>query len=290
MLEQFSRTGLLLGRAAMERLEKSRVAVFGIGGVGGYVCEALVRSGIGAFDLVDNDKVSLTNLNRQIIATRKTIGRRKVDVMRERILEINPSADVRTHDCFFLPENADAFPFEDYDYIVDAVDTVTAKIALAMRAQEKNVPIISSMGAGNKLDATAFRVADIYETKVCPLAKVMRRELKKRGVERLKVVYSEEVPIRSNAARLEDESTVCAQENNSGISEICEDGQRYAGENISAHISGTDVRKDGNSDDARPELPERDEVRRSIPGSVAFVPSVAGLIIAGEVVKDLAYK
>lgn len=290
MLEQFSRTGLLLGRAAMERLENARVAVFGIGGVGGYVCEALVRSGIGAFDLVDNDKVSLTNLNRQIIATRKTIGRSKVEVMRERILEINPEADVRTHECFFLPENADALPFEDYDYIVDAVDTVTAKIALAMRAQEKNVPIISSMGAGNKLDATAFRVADIYETKVCPLAKVMRRELKKRGVERLKVVYSEEMPIRSNATGPEDESTVCAQENNSGISEICGGSQRYTGENISGHIGRTDVRKDGNDDDARLELSERDEVRRSIPGSVAFVPSVAGLIIAGEVVKDLAYK
>lgn len=290
MLEQFARTELLLGREAMERLEKSRVAVFGVGGVGGYVCEALVRSGIGAFDLVDNDKVSLTNLNRQIIATWKTLGRSKVEVMRERILEINPEAEVRIHDCFFLPENADAFPFEDYDYVVDAVDTVTAKIALVMRAQEKNVPIISSMGAGNKLDATAFRVADIYETKVCPLAKVMRRELKKRGVERLKVVYSEEVPVRLNAAGAED-GLGCAQENSNSnrdigdIAEICESGQqKHIGENI----GGTGVRKDGNDDDARPDLSERDAVRRSIPGSVAFVPSVAGLIIAGEVIKDLA--
>lgn len=255
MLEQFSRTGLLLGKAAMERLESSRVAVFGVGGVGGYVCEALVRSGIGAFDLVDNDKVSLTNLNRQIIATRKTIGRSKVEVMRERILEINPAAEVRIHDCFFLPENAATFPFEDYNYVVDAVDTVTAKIALVMWAQEKKVPIISSMGAGNKLDAAAFRVADIYETKVCPLAKVMRRELKKRGVERLKVVYSEEMPVRSHTAEAANGQTGCSQEKN-----------------------------------ALPELSERDAMRRSIPGSVAFVPSVAGLIIAGEVVKDLAYK
>ena len=249
MTGQFTRTRLLLGEAAMERLRESRVAVFGIGGVGGHVCEALVRSGIGAFDLVDNDKVSLTNLNRQLIATTKTIGRSKVEVMRERILEINPEADVRMHDCFFLPENADAFPFEDCDYVVDAVDTVTAKIALVMRAQEKNIPVISSMGAGNKLDATAFRVADIYETKVCPLAKVMRRELKKRGVERLKVVYSEEIPIRSNAAGTEDELTGSTPEEDSS---------------------------------------NRDAVRKSIPGSVAFVPSVAGLIIAGEVVKDLA--
>ena len=267
MLGQFARTELLLGKAAMARLRKARVAVFGIGGVGGYVCEALVRSGIGAFDLVDNDKVSLTNLNRQIIATRKTLGRSKVEVMRERILEINPEAEVRTHECFFLPENADAFPFEDYDYIVDAVDTVTAKIALVMLAQEKNVPIISSMGAGNKLDATAFRVADIYETKVCPLAKVMRRELKKRGVERLKVVYSEEMPIQSDATGAEGGNQ---QKHTSG------------------QIGGTDVEKTGNSDDACPELSERDAMRRSIPGSVAFVPSVAGLIIAGEVVKDLA--
>ena len=175
MLTQFSRTELLLGKDAMKRLADARVAVFGIGGVGGYVCEALVRSGVGAFDLIDDDKVCLTNLNRQIIATRKTVGKYKTEVMKERILDINPDADVRIHNCFFLPESADEFPFEEYDYVVDAVDTVTAKIALVMKAKEKNIPIISSMGAGNKLDGSQFRVADIYKTKVCPLAKVMRR-------------------------------------------------------------------------------------------------------------------
>lgn len=188
MLTQFSRTELLLGKEAMEKLQNSRVAVFGIGGVGGYVCEALARSGVGAFDLIDDDKVCLTNLNRQIIATYKTIGKYKTEVMKERILDINPKADVRVHKCFFLPENADEFPYEDYDYMVDAVDTVTAKISLVMKAQEKHIPIISSMGAGNKLDGSQFKVADIYKTKVCPLAKVMRRELKKRGVKKLKVV------------------------------------------------------------------------------------------------------
>lgn len=239
MLEQFSRTELLLGKEAMEKLASSRVAVFGIGGVGGYVCEALVRSGVGAFDLIDNDKVCLTNLNRQIIATRQTIGQYKTRVMKERMLSINPEADVRLYECFFLPENADQFPFPQYDYIVDAVDTVTAKIELAVRAREAHVPVISSMGAGNKLDAAAFRVADLYDTKVCPLAKVMRRELRKRGVERLKVVYSEEEPIKPAA----------------GEDKISREGS-----------SGP----------------------RGIPGSVAFVPSVAGLMIAGEVVKDLA--
>lgn len=233
MQESFSRTHMLLGGEAMERLGRSRVAVFGIGGVGGYVCEALVRSGLGAFDLIDNDRVSITNLNRQIIATRKTLGKYKVDVMRERILEINPKAEVRVYPCFFLPENADSFPFGEYDYVVDAVDTVTAKIELILRAQESGVPVISSMGAGNKLDAGAFRTADIYETKVCPLARVMRRELRKRHVERLKVVYSEEEPF-------------------------------------------TPQRQE-----------EGDSVRKAVPGSVAFVPSVAGLLIAGEVVRDL---
>ena len=174
MLTQFSRTELLLGKEAMDKLKNSRVAVFGIGGVGGYVCEALVRSGVGAFDLIDDDKVCLTNLNRQIIATRKTVGKYKVDVMKERMLEINPDVNVRIHKCFFLPENADEFPFDEYDYVVDAVDTVTAKIELVMKSQAMNVPIISSMGAGNKLDASAFKVADIYKTQMCPLAKVMR--------------------------------------------------------------------------------------------------------------------
>lgn len=248
MLTQFSRTELLLGKEAMDKLAGSRVAVFGIGGVGGYVCEALVRSGVGAFDLIDDDKVCLTNLNRQIIATRSTVGRYKVDVMKERMLDINPDVDVRTHQCFFLPENAEDFPFEEYDYVVDAVDTVTAKIALVMQAKEKHVPIISSMGAGNKLDGSQFRVADIYKTKVCPLAKVMRRELKKRGVKKLKVVYSEELPTRP----VEDMSISCR------TNCICPPG--------AAH---------------------KCTERRDIPGSVAFVPSVAGLIIAGEVVKDL---
>ena len=196
MLTQFSRTELLLGKEAMNRLEGARVAVFGIGGVGGYVCEALARSGVGKLDLIDNDKVCMSNLNRQIIATRKTVGQYKTEVMKDRILDINPEAEVNIHNCFFLPDNADEFPFEEYDYVVDAVDTVTAKIALVMKCKELDIPIISSMGAGNKLDASEFRVTDIYKTKVCPLAKVMRRELKKRGVKKLKVVYSEEEPIR----------------------------------------------------------------------------------------------
>lgn len=248
MLNQFSRTELLLGNAAMEKLQKSRVAVFGIGGVGGYVCEALVRSGVGAFDLIDDDKVCLTNLNRQIIATRKTVGQYKAEVMKNRILEINPNADVRIHKCFFLPENAQDFHFEEYDYIVDAVDTVTAKIELVLKAKEQNVPIISCMGAGNKLDGSQFKVADIYKTKVCPLAKVMRRELKKRGVKKLKVVYSEEKPIRP----IDDMAISCRTHC------ICPPGAKH---------KCTD--------------------RRDIPGSTAFVPSMAGLLIAGEVVKDL---
>lgn len=245
MREQFSRTEILLGGEAMDKLANSRVAVFGIGGVGGYVCEALARSGVGALDLIDNDKVCPTNLNRQIIATHKTLGRYKTDVMRERILDINPDANVRVHQCFFLPDNADGFPFHAYDYVVDAVDTVTAKIELVMRAQENHVPVISSMGAGNKLDAGAFRVADIYDTKVCPLARVMRRELKKRDVQHLKVVYSEEVPAK-------------APEEAMGGIYVPEEEQDNTG-------------------------------RRSIPGSIAFVPSVAGLLIAGEVVKDLSH-
>lgn len=251
MLNQFSRTQLLLGQESMKKLAKSRVAVFGIGGVGGYVCEALVRSGIGAFDLIDDDKVCLTNLNRQIIATRKTVGQYKAEVMAERIREINPDADIRIHKCFFLPENADEFPFAEYDYIVDAVDTVTAKLALVMKANEQHIPIISSMGAGNKLDPTAFRVADIYKTKVCPLAKVMRIECRKRRIKKLKVVYSEEVPTRP----IEDMSISCRTHC------ICPPGAQH-----------------------------KCTERRDIPGSTAFVPSVVGLIIAGEVVKDLCRK
>ena len=218
-------------KEAMEHLSECRVAVFGIGGVGGYVCEALARSGVGTFDLIDNDKVCLSNINRQIIASNKTVGRYKTDVMKERILDINPNAKVNTYQCFFLPENASEFPFDKYNYVVDAIDTVTAKIELVMQCQEKGVPIISAMGAGNKLDPTQFRVADIYKTKMDPLAGVMRYELKKRGVKKLKVVYSEEEPIKPT------EETV---------------------------VNG-----------------------KATPGSTAFVPSVAGLIIAGEVIKDL---
>lgn len=249
MLTQFSRTELLFGKEAMEKLKNARVAVFGIGGVGGYVCEALVRSGVGAFDLIDDDKVCLTNINRQIIATRKTVGKYKVDVMKERMEDINPDVDVRVHKCFFLPENADEFVFDEYDYVVDAVDTVTAKISLVMKCKEAGVPIISSMGAGNKLDASQFKVADIYKTKVCPLAKVMRRELKKRGVKKLKVVYSEEQPTRP----IEDMAISCR------TNCICPPGAEH-----------------------------KCTERRDIPGSTAFVPSVAGLIIAGEVAKDIA--
>ena len=248
MLTQFSRTQLLLGEEAMDRLKNTRIAVFGVGGVGGFVCEALVRSGVGAFDLIDDDKVCLTNLNRQIIATRKTVGKYKAEVMRDRMVEINPEVDVRIHKRFFLPENADEFPFSEYDYVVDAVDTVTAKIELVMKCQKEGIPIISSMGAGNKLEASAFKVADIYKTKMCPLAKVMRRELKKRGVKKLKVVYSEEKPTRP----IEDMSISCR------TNCICPPGAEH-----------------------------KCTERRDIPGSVAFVPSVAGLIIAGEVVKDL---
>ena len=249
MLTQFSRTELLLGKEAMDRLKNARVAVFGIGGVGGYVCEALVRTGVGAFDLIDDDKVCLTNLNRQIIATRKTVGKYKTEVMKERMLEINPDVKVEIHDCFFLPENAKDFPFEEYDYIVDAVDTVTAKIALVMKAKEMDIPIISSMGAGNKLDASKFEVADIYETSVCPLAKVMRRELKKRKVDSLKVVYSKE----KARTPIEDMSISCK-----------------------AHCV------------CPPGVQRKCTDRRAIPGSTAFTPSVMGLIMAGEIVNDIA--
>ena len=205
MLNQFSRTQLLLGKEGMDALAGAKVAIFGIGGVGGYVVEALARSGVGSFVIVDDDKVCLTNINRQIIATRKTIGKYKVEVMRDRILEINPDAQVEMRQCFYLPENAHEFDFSEYSYVVDAVDTVTAKIEIIMRAQAAGVPVISCMGAGNKLDPTQFHVADIYKTTMCPLAKVMRHELKKRGVKKLKVVYSTEKPVRP----LEDMSESC---------------------------------------------------------------------------------
>ena len=188
MLNQFSRTQLLYGKEAMNKLQNSYVAIFGLGGVGGQVGEALVRSGIGSFDLIDDDKICLTNLNRQIIVTFDTVGQYKTDVIKERMLKINPKVNIQTHQCFFLPENATDFAFEDYDYIIDAVDTVSAKIELVLKAQEHNIPIISSMGAGNKVDPTQFKITDIYKTKVCPLAKVMRKELKKRHVKKLKVV------------------------------------------------------------------------------------------------------
>ncbi|GFI30330.1 tRNA threonylcarbamoyladenosine dehydratase [Lachnospiraceae bacterium] len=232
MDEKFIRTGLLLGGEGLNRLARARVAVFGIGGVGGHAAEALARSGVGELELVDKDVVSISNINRQTIATTRTVGQSKTRVMKERISEINPQARVTVRDCFFLPETARDFDFTAYDYVVDAVDTVTAKIELVMQAQEAGVPIISSMGAGNKLDPTQFEVADIYQTSVCPLARVMRRELKKRGVKKLKTVYSKEEPRRPLT-----------------------------------------------------ELPR--EAGKAIPGSVAFVPSVAGLIIAGEVIRDL---
>ena len=248
MLNQFSRTQLLLGRPAMEKLSNSRVAVFGIGGVGGYVCEALVRSGVGAFDLIDDDQVCLTNLNRQIMATRRTVGQYKAEVMRDRMLEINPDADVRVRKCFVLPENVEEFPFDEYAYIVDAVDTVSAKICLVEQARSHDRPVISAMGAGNKLDPGRFRISDITKTHTCPLARVMRRELRKRGIDHLKVIWSDEAPIRP----IEDMTISCRAHC------ICPPGAKH-----------------------------KCTERRDSPGSTAFVPAVAGLMIAGEVVRDL---
>lgn len=248
MLNQFSRTELIFGKEAMDKLASSRVAVFGIGGVGGYTVEALVRSGVGAVDLIDDDKVCLTNINRQIYATRKTVGKYKVDVAAERIAEINPETKVRVYKTFYTPETAEQFDFSDYDYIVDAIDTVTGKIALVMNADAAGSPIISSMGAGNKVDPTAFEVTDIYKTSVCPLAKVMRYELKRRGVKKLKVVYSKEKPITP----IDDMAISCR-----------------------AHCI------------CPPGTARKCTQRRQVPGSNAFVPSVVGLIIAGEVIKDL---
>ncbi|MBQ3329769.1 MAG: tRNA threonylcarbamoyladenosine dehydratase [Ruminococcus sp.] len=234
MIDEFSRTQLLLGADGMEKLKKARVAVFGIGGVGGYAVEALARAGVGALDLIDSDVVSLTNINRQIIALHSTVGKPKVEVMAARVRDVNPDCTVRTYQCFYGPDTAESFDFTQYDYIIDAIDTVTGKLALATQAQAAGTPIISSMGTGNKLDPTAFTVTDIYKTSFCPLARIMRKELRKRGVDRLKVVYSEE-----EALTPEGETE---------------------------------------------ELPQG---RRSIPGSTSFVPSVAGLILAGEVIKDL---
>jgi len=234
--ESLIRTGMLIGEEALEKLAASRVAVFGVGGVGGYVTEALARSGVGALDLIDHDTVAESNLNRQIIALRSTIGRYKVDVMKERIADIHPDCTVRTHNIFYLPETEAQFDFTEYDYVVDAIDTVAGKLSLIEHAQAAGTPIISAMGAGNKLDPTGFKVADIYKTNGCPLARVMRRECKARGVKSLKVVYSEEKPLQPQ--------------------QIAEPAEELHG-------------------------------RRSTPGSIAFVPAAAGLVIAGEVIRDL---
>ncbi len=248
MLYEFSRTELLIGKKSVQKLNNSRVAIFGIGGVGTFAVEGLVRAGIGKFVLVDDDCICLTNINRQLHATRKTIGLPKVEVMRERILDINPKAEVITHQKFYLPECAEELIKADYDYIIDAIDTITAKIDLVEKANKMGIPIISSMGAGNKLDPTKFQVADIYATSVCPLAKVMRRELKKRGIQTLKVVFSTEEPVKPR----ETEDSSC--------NENC----------ICPKESTRHCLK-----------------KRQLPGSISFVPSVAGLILAGEVVKDL---
>ena len=248
MLNQFSRTELLFGKEAMQKLESARVAVFGIGGVGGFTVEALARSGVGEIDLIDDDKVCLTNINRQIIALRSTVGKYKVDVAKERLKGINPDIKINTYKTFYTPETADLFDFTQYDYVVDAIDTVTGKIELAVNAQKSGTPIISSMGAGNKLNPEKFEVADIYETSVCPLARVMRRELKSRGIKRLKVVYSKE-----KALTPIDDMAISCKENC-----ICPPGTQ-----------------------------RKCTARRQVPGSTAFVPSVAGLIIAGEVIKDI---
>lgn len=226
-MPELERTGFLIGNEGLERLRRARVAVFGIGGVGGHAAEALARSGIGSLDFIDNDKVTLSNINRQIIALHSTVGRNKTEVMRERALDINPALEVRVFNCFFLPENSAEFDFASYDYVVDAVDTVTAKLEIIRKAKEASTPVISCMGAGNKLDPVQFEVTDIYRTQMCPLAKVMRKELKKRGIEQLKVVYSKEPALKSPQGR--------------------------------------------------------------IPGSIAFVPSVAGLLAAGEVIKDIVF-
>ena len=248
-MEEFARTEAVLGTDAMEKLAKARVAVFGIGGVGGHAADALARSGIGAMDLFDDDTVSLSNINRQLVAMHSTLGRQKIEVMREHILDINPACRVTVHRMFYLPQTADRVDLSVYDYIIDAVDTVSAKLELVCRAKQADVPVISAMGAGNKLDPTAFEVADIYETSVCPLARVMRRELKKRGIKKLKVVYSKEPAMTP----IDDMAVSCR------ANCICPPGTERTCTQ-----------------------------RRQVPGSNAFVPPVAGLIIAGEVVKDIA--
>lgn len=248
MQTQFSRTELIIGKDNLEKLKNAKVAVFGLGGVGSYIVEALARAGIGRFLIVDDDKVCLTNINRQLIALRSTVGKHKADVMKDRILDINKDAEVDARKVFYSLETADGFDFTGYSYIADAIDTVTAKLLLIEKASASNVPIISCMGAGNKMDATAFEVADIYQTSVCPLAKVMRHELRKRGIDKLKVVYSKEIPIEP----IETEEISCSKNC------VCPPGT---------------VRKC--------------TARRQIPGSISFVPSVAGLIAAGEIIKDI---
>jgi tRNA A37 threonylcarbamoyladenosine dehydratase len=248
MLNQFSRTELIFGKDAIEKLANSRIAIFGIGGVGSYTAEALARSGVGTLDLIDDDKVCLTNINRQLFATRKTVGKHKVDIAKERLEEINPNIIINTYKTFYLPETSDQFDFSQYDYVVDAIDTVKGKLELVVKAKESNTPIICAMGAGNKVDPTAFKVADIKDTKVCPLARVMRQELRKRNIKKLKVVYSEEDAIKP----LEETENSCKNHC------ICPPGT---------------VRKCTH--------------RNQVPGSNAFVPPVVGLIIAGEVIKDI---
>lgn len=254
MRDQFSRTELLVGEEGVEKLRNAKVAVFGVGGVGGFVCEALARAGIGSFDLFDDDLVSESNINRQIIALHSTIGQRKTEVMKNRIEDINPDAEVVAHNCFYLPANADEFPLGRYDYVVDAVDTVAAKLEIIVRADKAGVPVISAMGAGNKLDAGAFKVSDIYDTTICPLARVMRKELKKRGITKLKVVYSEETPLVPkkdfNAEKADDNPEEAA---------------------------GNSVEAAGHK-------------KRSTPGSISYAPAICGLMIAAEVIKELIEK
>lgn len=233
MVTQFSRTELLIGKKNSEKLKNSRVAIFGLGGVGGYVAEALARSGVGTLDIIDNDTVSLTNINRQLYALHSTLGMKKTKVAEERIKDINPNIKVNAYDVFYLPETSHLFDFKNYDYVIDAIDTVTGKIEIIVNASKENIPVISSMGTGNKLDPTAFEISDIYKTSVCPLAKVMRKELKKRGIKKLKVLYSKEIPQEQK------------------------------------------------------EISQEETTKRQTPASISFVPSVAGLIIAGEVIKDL---
>ena len=250
-MEEFSRTELLIKKEGIEALQNSTVAIFGVGGVGGFVVEALARAGVGTLHIIDHDTVSISNLNRQIIATHQTIDQKKVEVMKERILSINPHCHVLTYDDFFLPETVDHFPFDEFDYIVDAVDTVTAKIEIIMQCKKLNIPVISALGTGNKLDPSRFEITDIYKTNICPLAKVMRKELRKRNVDSLKVIYSEEEPIKP------DETLECSCKTNC----ICPSGTK-----------------------------RKCSKRNQVPGSISFVPSVAGLMLAGEVVKDIIKK